>query len=946
MATQPTQDELALFQQAFEAIQGKGNLPFPWQVQLFQRFCRGDLPSALDLPTGLGKTSVMAIWLLARAFTQEPSQNRIPRRLVYVVDRRAVVDQATAEAEKLRTWLDGTDQGGKVRERLGFGGSSLPISTLRGQHIDNREWLADPAMPAIIVSTVDMIGSRLLFSGYGVSSRMRPYHAGLLGADTLVVLDEAHLVPPFERLLSSVASVLDQDFPEGGASRPKNDLWLNEVVGRGTIPQVRLMSLSATGRTDETKSSKSFRLGPDDLEHPVVAKRLNALKRVKVESPVAASELSKAVAERAWQRGADGRRVIVFCNSRKAAEAAYDDLANRLAKKPKEAGGDGWSKLSDVIELIVGARRVFERKKLARATIFRRFSPQTAAEAQEKYGRFPGFLVCTSAGEVGVDLDADYMVCDLVPWERMVQRFGRVNRLGNFEEGSCIDVFPVTSDNDKAAEIEIDAERIALWRAPFESERWPADDEDRRDASPGALLRLRDDEAFRSLAGAATTPAPLRPALTRALVDAWSMTSLKEHTGRPDIQPWLRGWVEDKPQASIIWRTHLPARVAKSEIDAFFEAAPPHTSEMLETETWRIADWLIGRAVTMLKNESAADAGTSPIGQHPALLLLDRKNELAGEPWTLGHLAWLDRKENRRERESFSRSLAGHTLVVWSVLGGLTEEGMLDEKSDTEPTTIENEQAWQPAPPFRVLETDQPAPRIDREWRESYRLAIDRNEDGDETRWIVVEQRRNQPQSEDGRAIAQRKQQLAEHHEKVAKAADKIAGDLNLPQPYRRMLEWVARHHDSGKNRDLWQNAMGAPREGRPYAKTVGGNGRRLNGYRHEFGTLRDVETNGALAELDKLGDGLRDLALHLIAAHHGQARPLITAYDPDEPPSALEGRAREVALRFARLQKRWGPWGLAWWEALFRAADQQASRDNDTSEDKNGGRPEAGEVA
>ena len=861
---------------------------------------------------------------------------------MYVVDRRAVVDQATAEAEKLRTWLDGNDQGQKVRERLGLGGSSLPISTLRGQHIDNREWLTDPAMPAIIVGTVDMVGSRLLFSGYGVSPKMRPYHAGLLGADTLAVLDEAHLVPPFERLLSRIASVLDQDLPEGVAPRPKNDLWPNEEFGQSTIPQVRLMSLSATGRTDGTKDGKSFRLGPDDLEHPVVAKRLNALKRVKVESAVAASELNKAVAERAWQRGADGHRVIVFCNSRKVAEAVHDDLVKRLAKKLTDMGSDGGSKPSDVIELIVGARRVCERERLARTTIFRRFSPQTAAEAQEKCGRFPGFLVCTSAGEVGVDLDSDHMICDLVPWERMVQRFGRVNRLGNFEAGSCIDVFPVTSDKDDEAEIQIDAERIALWRAPFESARWPAGDEGRRDASPGALLRLRDDDAFRSLAGAATTPAPLRPALTRALVDAWSMTSLKEHTGRPDIQPWLRGWVEDKPQASIIWRKHLPARVAKSEIDAFFEAAPPHASEMLETETWRIADWLIDRAVTTLKNETAADAGTSPIGQCLALLLLDRKNELAGEPWTVARLARLDKKE----RASFSRSLTGHTLVVWSVLGGLSEEGMLDETFDAEPSTIDNEQAWQPEPPFRVFETDQPTPRRERKWRESYRLAIDHNEDGDETRWIVVEQHRNQPQSEDGRAIAQREQQLAEHHEKVAKAADNIVGALNLPQPYRRMLEWVARHHDSGKNRDLWQNAMGAPREGRPYAKTVGGNGRRLNGYRHEFGTLHDVETNGAVAEFDKLGDGLRDLALHLIAAHHGQARPLIIAYDPDEPPSALEGRAREVALRFARLQKRWGPWGLAWWEALFRAADQQASRDNDTSEDKNGGRPEAGKVA
>ena len=77
-----------------------------------------------------------------------------------------------------------------------------------------------------------------------------------------------------------------------------------------------------------------------------------------------------------------------------------------------------------------------------------------------------------------------------------------------------------------------------------------------------------------------------------------------------------------------------------------------------------------------------------------------------------------------------------------------------------------------------------------------------------------------------------------------------------------------------------------------------------------------------------------RNLVLHLIAAHHGQARPLIaTRGCEDAPPSALEERAREVALRFARLQKRWGPWGLAWWEALLRAADQQASRDNDGAE-------------
>jgi hypothetical protein len=229
---QPTQDELALFREAFEVIQGKGNLgkgnlPFPWQEQLFECFCRGDFPSALDLPTGLGKTSVMAIWLLARALADEANRNRIPRRLVYVVDRRAVVDQATAEAEKLRDWLDGAAD---PKVRLGLGERRLPISTLRGQHLDNREWLTHPITPAIVVGTVDMIGSRLLFSGYGVSTKMRPYHAGFLGADTLVVLDEAHLVPPFEALLKAITRdaqrELGTNLPHAGAPNERVRLVL------------------------------------------------------------------------------------------------------------------------------------------------------------------------------------------------------------------------------------------------------------------------------------------------------------------------------------------------------------------------------------------------------------------------------------------------------------------------------------------------------------------------------------------------------------------------------------------------------------------------------------------------------------------------------------------------------------------------------------------------
>src|SRR5207249_1854517 len=86
----------------------------------------------------------------------------------------------------------------------------LAISTLRGQFADNREWSADPARPAVIVGTVDMIGSRLLFSGYGVGFKTKPLHAGFLGQDVLLVHDEAHLEPAFQDLLIEIQKEQEQ----------------------------------------------------------------------------------------------------------------------------------------------------------------------------------------------------------------------------------------------------------------------------------------------------------------------------------------------------------------------------------------------------------------------------------------------------------------------------------------------------------------------------------------------------------------------------------------------------------------------------------------------------------------------------------------------------------------------------------------------------------------
>jgi CRISPR-associated helicase Cas3 len=210
------------------------------------------------------------------------------------------------------------------------------------------------------------------------------------------------------------------------------------------------------------------------------------------------------------------------------------------------------------------------------------------------------FLVATSAGEVGVDIDADHMVCDLVAWERMVQRLGRVNRRGEFDDGSLIDVF-VAVHKDKEAEMPPGTPLIATCRKPFDSGAWATRGDDRRDASPGALLRLRDSAKFKTLADEATTGEPLRPLLTRAVLDAWAMTSLESHSGRPKVEPWIRGWLDEErqpPQTQVLWRQHLPIREnedtnqTKRALAAFFDAAPPHISEILETEAYRVVEML------------------------------------------------------------------------------------------------------------------------------------------------------------------------------------------------------------------------------------------------------------------------------------------------------------------------------------------------------------------
>lgn len=915
-------DGIAALERTFSALTAENNerhAPFRWQMRLLRRMLDNDLPAAVDLPTGLGKTSVMALWLIARA-----QGAALPRRLVYVVDRRAVVDQATRFADRLRRNLRTLPD---LAGSLGLGDScELPISTLRGGFADNRQWLEDPSKPAIIVGTVDMIGSRLLFEGYGVSRRMRPFHAGLLGADALLLLDEAHLCPPFQALLRRIANA------DGGEFGPLPDA--------PDAPPLRLLSLSATGRG--MASEIRFGLAEEDRAEAAVRTRLEAEKRLRIEEIESDKALADELAKRAIGYGATDKpaRVLVYCHSRKDAL----DIKGRIDKECRrrrrsgQLGGDAQS------ELLVGERRVRERALLEKWLTDNGF-----LGGAQSPPAVPTFLIATSAGEVGVDLNADHMVCDLVAYERMVQRLGRVNRRGGTGRTAFVDVLAPQSQKKPQKKPQKEPESLAVLRKPFDLlPPLPSDADGRRDASPSAVtaLKHRHPESV----AAATSPVPLHPALTRPLLDAWSMTSLDAHEGRPEVAPWLRGWEEEEdPQCDVVWRKHLPVGNHASaghgllrNASSFFQVAPVHATEKLEAPVSRVFDWLAKRGAQASRLNGDGMQGISP--EEIVAILIDRSGDiidcatlarlqLAGCP--MSRLTPAEKKKRASlQRQWRERNMPGAILIVDARLCGLSKEGMLDDTAEAvAPPAIDDDPAWSEQAGFRVVpvhadgadadgETGLAPPPAEPGWNHVRTFETSFTDAGAPSAGLAVLNSLGNATDEDSRSVAP-PQTLRAHAEDVERHARKLAARIGLPRDEVEALAAAARMHDDGKAADRWQRAMNAPKQGGPFAK-IGGGGhyRMLEGYRHEFGSLMR-------AEREELPESSRDLILHLIAAHHGFARPVIRSSGCDEgPPSLMEAKAGEVAQRFARLQKRYGPWGLAWREAILRAADMNASRE------------------
>lgn len=185
-----------------------GHPPFPWQERLTRQVLEtGQWPEVIDLPTGTGKTAVLD----TAVFSLAARPDVFPRRVVFVIDRRIIVDQVYERARLMRERIKTAESGvlRRVRDGLGVSGEESPlgVAALRGGIPIDNEWAHRPDLPWVVVSTVDQFGSRLLFRGYGVSPKMRPVHAGLAGNDCLAILDEVHLSRPFAETLENVRNL-------------------------------------------------------------------------------------------------------------------------------------------------------------------------------------------------------------------------------------------------------------------------------------------------------------------------------------------------------------------------------------------------------------------------------------------------------------------------------------------------------------------------------------------------------------------------------------------------------------------------------------------------------------------------------------------------------------------------------------------------------------------
>lgn len=942
----------AEFPEIFAAIHGVKE-PFPWQARLVTRLAGGSgWPEALALPTGSGKTAAIdaALFHLALEAGRGP-ERRAPVRIAFVVDRRLIVDEAFERAERIRKALEEASGDGPLARmaarlrRLAGGGPPLAVARLRGGIPREDDWARAPAQPTVLCSTVDQVGSRLLFRGYGVSDSMKPVHAGLLGNDCLILLDEAHLAVPFTQTLGRVA-----DF--GRAERPEERRW-------------QVVCLSATPHVHE---DATFRLDDADRADRVLSPRLTAAKPAALhrlelsakDDPAAhADAFAKAALDLLKDRLAEGgetRPLAVVVNRVALARAVHGALRERIAK-------DGALPPDAETALLTGRIRDLDRDELMRW-----LEPRLRSNGAEAGP--PLIVVATQTIEAGADFDLDGLVTQIAPLDSLRQRFGRLNRMGRPVSARAVilaarDEVAAKADDavygDRArkswdwltsiAEAPAGGKRGAKGRAA------PADPV--VDFGIDAM-----DARIEERSGTADLSAekPDAPLLRPADVELLSWTGPIPHVD-PALAPFLHGPKAGPADVQIIWRADMTPEAPDTALDVL-TLVPPHAGETLAVPLWAAKAWLAGG-----KSEAVSD--------------------LEGVPTPV-----MDRRAGGRRAFRWAGPDSPHTGVVRA--GDLRPGDVIVVPADYGGC---DSFGWNPASRDKVADlgdrrppTQRPVERLHPNllgaeiWEKIAPLIAN----GDATdaellagmkgiedagRWTVQRpadypgvvligparkgKRSAAPATEDDEAgtLTGHAVTLDQHGRDVRARAKLFAAAAGLSPDRIVDLALAARLHDEGKADARFQawlhggdRLLAAIGSDAPLAKsarrmTMGESraARRAAGlpkrWRHEVASVARAAADPRLGEARD-----PELVLWLIGVHHGHGRPLFPHHDPREAPDQpgphrpdFQFGGHDWPELFARLKGRYGVWGLARLEAVLRLADHRASEEGpegDVSED------------
>jgi CRISPR-associated endonuclease/helicase Cas3 len=957
--------------------------------RLFKKLTEGWHPTLVDLPTGAAKTDLTVIWLLALAWygLDRGSRKPVPRRLVWVVNRRVLVQQVFRLADKLEARLSAGD-GGPSELRQGLASLSgdpsdiVRVVQLRGQLVDDREWSVAPSVPQLIIGTVDQIGSRLLFQGYGLGKWSRPLQAALLAVDAWICVDEAHLVPEFLLTLRQVRQFVDtadRDFPAALSSVfERLPFWTTE--------------LSATPSLPPPNADGVLGIIPEDDDDPQLIDRLVAARtrQVKIRWVTEDDKLDQVIAQGAAALAKKDSSIAVFVREPR--------LANKIEKRLSR-------RFEDRVLQITGRLRGYERQRIEKSPVFRRFRPaEEGGDGEELKGSV--FLVGTAAADVGVDADATAILCDFESLLALLQRLGRLDRRGRMSKrflagrGKAPTMTIFAQRKETAPDIRERAIRLAqALRAEIPNEARPAlprpsllvgahwntaiakknrngggpdhaaadddqgtADEKPKDVDPDELVQaatwmvLRGTERVKKSRVnvrqpstwlkdelAPVTAGPIAvPPLTAALIEHWSATTTPQKDFTP-VHPFLYGILPNKegaPLVGVAFRLEMDALAGvrseeeeeadeqsiRTQVEEIFTKFPPRRAELHFVPISTASKWFA--------SPEAADIPVAFFAGEEWLVTTDRSSDFVLRPDAILVLPTLACSQDsvgqlledtgdiatRDVLEGVSTQRPSYWRRVVEVQPGDHRLTSEDGASRIEPVSTSDQ-----APPVRGLASigdPIPQPPAGKVWRpqlsRSFRV-------GTAAFRFVYSKAKSQV----------RPKQLLDDHLKRAENVGEHMARIVAPECefLRSLLSEASVVHDVGKQSPKWQSSMGNRDLANPVAKPLIERPARMGGFRHEWESLLKVagkcspKLPASLSESERLT--WMDLWHHLIASHHGHVRPWVADRVLEKHPAPKQRQSMlrtQSAERFSQLQRLLGPWRLAYLEALFKAADAAAS--------------------